>query len=120
MSQPPFILLVEDDEQLRGIETRYLRAAGYMVLEARSFQEALKKISIKPALMILDINLPDVSGWEVAGWLERQTENVPIIVTTGLPPDSKQLNQFKPVAFLKKPFAVEKLLGLVMEHAPKT
>src|SRR5689334_20785586 len=104
MSQPPFILLVEDDDQLRGIETRYLRAAGYMVLEARTFRDALTKISIKPALMILDINLPDVSGWEVAGWLERHVQDVPVIVTSGLPADPTQLKHFQPVAVLSKPF----------------
>jgi len=118
MNQKPFILLVEDDDRLRGIETRYLRAAGYTVLEARSFREALNKISIKPALMILDINLPDLNGWEVAGWLERQASDVPIIVTSGLPPDRRQLEHFVPVAYLEKPFAIEKLLHLVSEHAP--
>ena len=120
MSQSPFILLVEDDDQLRGIETRYLRAAGYMVLEARNFSEALNRISIKPALMILDINLPDVSGWEVAGWLERQAQDVPVIVTSGLPADPAQLKHFQPVAFLSKPFGVEKLLDLVLQYAPRT
>jgi len=118
MNQPPFILLVEDDERLRGIETRYLKAAGYMVLEAGSFQKALDRISIRPSLMILDINLPDLSGWKVAQWLEQQGNDLPIIVTSGLPPDAKQLEHFKPVAFLEKPFAIERLMYLVKEHAP--
>jgi DNA-binding response OmpR family regulator len=70
MNRRPFILLVEDDEQLREIESHSLKAAGYMVLKAGTFAEALDRISIKPSLMILDIHLPDVSGWEVARWLE--------------------------------------------------
>ncbi len=118
MNQPTFILIVEDDERLRGIEARYLKAAGYTVLEAGSFEKALDRISIKPSLMILDINLPDLSGWKVAQWLEQQISDVPIIVTSGLPPDAKQLEHFKPVAFLDKPFAIERLLYLVKEHAP--
>ena len=89
-----------------------------MVLEAGSFQKALDRISIKPSLMILDINLPDLSGWKVAQWLEQQVSDLPIIVTSGLPPDAKQLEHFKPVAFLEKPFAIDRLMYLVKEHAP--
>lgn len=118
MKQQPFVLLVEDDEKLREIETRYLRAAGYMVLEAASFREALTRMAIKPAVMILDINLPDASGWQVAQWLDEQVKNVPVIVTSGLYPDEQQMEHFKPVAFLAKPFAAGKLLDLVRQYAP--
>lgn len=117
MNQSPFILLVEDDDRLRGIETRYLEAAGYTVLGAASFAQALDRIAIKPSLMILDINLPDVSGWEVARWLEGQTSNVPVIVTSGSVPDPKQLGHFKPIAFLAKPFDMSELIGLVVKYA---
>lgn len=118
--QPPFILLVEDDERLREIETRCLQAAGYIVLKAGSFAEALDRISIKPSLMILDIHLPDVSGWEVARWLEGQTSGVPVIVTSGFTADRKQIEHFKPVVFLAKPFSIADLLGLVVKYAAKS
>lgn len=118
MNKPVFILLVEDDDRLRGIEIRYLAAAGYMVLEAASFRQAVDRISIKPNLMILDINLPDASGWEVAKWLERQTSDVPIIVTSGVSPNTRQIKHFEPVAFLAKPFTTEELLKLVQQYAP--
>lgn len=118
MNAKPFILIVEDDDRLRGIESRYLTTSGYMVLEAASFREALDRISIKPSVMVLDINLPDVNGWEVARWLERQVSDVPIIVTSGLPADPKQFEHFKPVAFVEKPFKVEQLLSIIQEYAP--
>lgn len=120
MAQQPFVLVVEDDDQLRGIVTRNLRAAGYMVLEAASFRKAIDQIAIKPQIMLLDINLPDATGWEVAQWLETMTSPVPIIVISGATPDHKQLKHFEPKAFLAKPFSMEELLDLVQQYAPVT
>ena len=59
------------------------------------------------------------TSWTVpAEYLEQQVSDLPIIVTSGLPPDAKQLEHFKPVAFLEKPFAIDRLMYLVKEHAP--
>jgi DNA-binding response OmpR family regulator len=68
--------------------------------------------------MILDINLPDATGWDVANWLESLTTPVPIIVVSGFTPDRKRLDRFKPKAILPKPFAIEELLNLVQKYAP--
>ena len=66
LSQQPFILLVEDDADLRNMIARGLQATGYMVFQAGNFSQALDEMAIKPNLMILDINLPDATGWDVA------------------------------------------------------
>ncbi len=114
-----FILIVEDDGPLRKVLSRYLQAAGYIVIEASNFLEAATKITIKPDLMILDINLPDGTGWNVADWLASFTEPVPVIVMSGeTHPSPQQLQKFKPEAFLAKPFDVETLLSLVQQYAP--
>lgn len=120
MTQQPFILLVEDDTQLRNIVARNLSVAGYLVFQAASFKEALDRLEVKPNLMILDINLPDATGWNVAGWLESMTSPVPIIVMSGLAPDPKQLKHFEPKAFLAKPFSIQELMNLVEKYAPRT
>jgi DNA-binding response OmpR family regulator len=120
MAQQPFVLLVEDDNQLRDIIARNLRAAGYMVLEAASFRKAIDQIAIRPSLVILDINLPDATGWDVAGWLESLGTDVPILVISGREPDLKRVEHFKPKAFLPKPFAIEELLDLAQRYAPTT
>src|SRR6476646_10686000 len=83
ISQQPFILLVEDDAELRTMIARGLQAAGYMVLQAGNFRQAIDEMAIKPNLMILDINLPDATGWNVADWLEEHMSGVPIIVISG-------------------------------------
>ncbi len=113
-----FILLVEDDPQLRGIIAQNLSALGYMVFQAANFKEASEQLALKPHLMILDIGLPDATGWDVAAWLKSLTAPVPIIVISGYTPDPKQVQRFAPVAVLAKPFAIEQLLDIVEEHAP--
>jgi two-component system KDP operon response regulator KdpE len=119
VQQKPFILLVEDDQPLLKVLTRYLEAVGYVVLQASSFYEAADKIAIKPNLVILDIHLPDASGWDVLNWLESQTRPVPIIVMSGVArPSPKQLQRVGVKAFLSKPFAIDEMLKLVKQYAP--
>ena len=119
LHQRPFILIVEDDQPLLKVLTRYLEAAGYMVLQATSFREATDNIYIKPDLVLLDIHLPDASGWDVVNWIESQTRPVPIIVMSGVArPNAKQLQQVGAKAFLAKPFTVEEMLSLVKRYAP--
>ncbi len=61
----PVILLVDDTESSRYVTARILRRAGMEVWEAASGAEALKKAAQKPDLVLLDVNLPDMSGFEV-------------------------------------------------------
>ena len=119
LHQKPFILIVEDDKPLLKVLSRYLEAAGYMVLQATSFREATDSIYIKPDLVLLDIHLPDASGWDVANWIESQTRPVPIIVMSGVArPSARKLQQIGAKAFLAKPFPVEEMLSLVKRYAP--
>jgi two-component system, OmpR family, KDP operon response regulator KdpE len=119
LQQKPFILVVEDDGPLLKVLTRYLQAIGYTVLQATSFREAVDRIAIKPNLVILDINLPDGTGWDVADWLQSLTQDVPIVMmSTSARPSPKQLNKVGAKAFLAKPFPIEALLSLVKQYAP--
>jgi DNA-binding response OmpR family regulator len=119
MSGLKSILIVEDDAALRRELARSLGAAGYLVSEVGTFREAIEQLELKPALMILDITLPDATGWDVAAWLESLTTPVPMVLISGGTPDAKHLRQFHPVAFLPKPFAVDDLLVAVEEHLAK-
>jgi len=116
--QKPFILIVEDDRPLLKVLTRYLQAVGYMVLPAASFQEATDKIAIKPNLVLLDINLPDGTGWDFVDWMDSFVNSVPIIVMSGITrPSMKQLERAGVKAFLAKPFPIQALLDLVKHYA---
>lgn len=112
------ILIVEDDTALRTILARNLTALGYMVFQAGTFREAADQMAIKPALLILDITLPDATGWDVANWLESLTAPVPIILISGGTPEATRLRRFHPVAFLPKPFAIDELLAVVEQQLP--
>ena len=117
MAQQAFILVVEDDHDLRQTVVQHLRAAGYLVFEAASFREAVDRLALKPHLMILDINLPDATGWHVAAWLEQYTSQVPLIfVSAHSAPTEELWQRFQPKAFLPKPFAMDELLALVATH----
>ena len=113
------ILIVGDDVALRRELARTLAAVGYLVFEAGTFGEATEQMTFKPALLILDLTLPDATGWDVAAWLASLTSSVPIVVISGGTSDAAHLRRFHPVAFLPKPFGVNDLLAVVEEHLAK-
>lgn len=65
MPKPPLILSVDDNEAARYALNRILRSAGFEVLEAATGTDALAQMAQDPDLVILDVNLPDMSGLEV-------------------------------------------------------
>ncbi|HVO62877.1 MAG TPA: response regulator [Terriglobales bacterium] len=75
------ILNVDDNEQSRYAISRVLRKAGFNVLEARTGREALDVASARPSLIILDINLPDMLGFDVCRHLKADpvTRDIPVI-----------------------------------------
>lgn len=68
------ILVVDDTEAGRYTVARILRSAGYQVLEASTGQQALALAERRPELVILDVNLPDISGFEVCRRLKQQPD----------------------------------------------
>lgn len=80
--EKPLVLVVDDDDANRYSVTRVLRAADYQVIEAnRGWDGFGIARTQKPALIVLDIGLPDVMGWHVCGELKRDpvTSTVPIL-----------------------------------------
>jgi CheY-like chemotaxis protein len=80
------ILIVDDYPGARYLRSRILSEAGYEVFEAGTGAEALAIASArKPSLILLDVNLPDISGFEVCQSLKQDpvTANIPIIQITG-------------------------------------
>lgn len=89
------ILNVDDNEQSRYAISRVLRKAGFNVLEARSGREALEVASAKPSLIILDINLPDMLGFDVCRHLKSDpdTRDIPVIHMSATYPSSSVDNE---------------------------
>jgi DNA-binding response OmpR family regulator len=66
--------------------------------------------------MLLDINLPDITGWEVLRRMSRpERERVPVIVLSASPLAAPRVEEFKPAGVLIKPFPIDALLRLVQE-----
>ena len=121
------ILVVEDEAPLRRIMVLNLIRRGHTLIEAESVsaaQEALVAFEGQFDLILLDLNLPDRTGWDVLRSLAqmvdpaqkedgRGSKQPPVIVVTAVRPVRSRLEEFHPAAVLLKPFPIEALLRLI-------
>jgi len=106
---------VEDEVTLRRIVARNLTSRGVEVSEAGTAVEAVRAVTVQhPDLVLLDINLPDQTGWEVLRELKRRGNQVPTVVVSAVRVSQSRLDEFHPLAYLPKPFPIEALLRLVL------
>lgn len=110
------ILVVDDESRMRKLVRDFLVRQDYEVLEAGDGEEALDIFyKIKGiALVILDVMMPKMNGWEVCQEI-RQTSNVPIIMLTAKATESDELNGFGLGAdeYISKPFSPKILVARV-------
>jgi DNA-binding response OmpR family regulator len=111
------VLIVEDDQALAHAISRNLSVRGIPAESAVTVQAALSALEPAcPSLMLLDIDLPDGSGWEVLRTLRGAgCGNTPVIVLSALRPNPRLAKELDCFAVLEKPFPMESLLRLVME-----
>src|SRR5688572_28029360 len=113
------ILVVEDDLNIRRLFSVNLTARGHEVIEAGSGVGVLEIIQQQtPSLMLLDIRLPEMNGWELLNQLEEQ--HVPdfpvIVVTASIYPAEEKKREFPRIHdILFKPVNIEKLISVVEE-----
>lgn len=118
MSEKKKILVVEDERELAGLVSLHLRMAGFEALYATDGESALKTCrDVKPALIILDLMLPKVDGWEVCGRVrqDKNTKQIPIIVLTARTELEDKLRAFETGAddYVVKPFSPRELVARV-------
>ncbi len=78
------ILVVDDDDDTREMVSRNLRRAGFTTVEARDGEEALLRARVvKPSMVVLDLLMPRVNGFEVLRTLRQEGQDVPVLVLTG-------------------------------------
>lgn len=111
------VLLVDDEAPIIAVLSTTLRAHGYDVLSAGSAQDAMLALAESvPAVMLLDINLPDLTGWELLRRLSpADRARVPVIVFSASPLAPSRVEEFKPAGVLLKPFPIDALLRLLGE-----
>ena len=107
------ILIAEDELSLNDLLQDALRMNGYQTISAKHGLEALRLVrEEKPDLVILDINMPQIDGFEVLEKLRKENNNVPVIVLTARDQKDDKATGFGLGAddFVTKPFGLEELL----------
>ena len=110
------ILLVEDDDPLREILARHLRARGHEIHEAASAEDAVEVLEagLRPGLVLLDINLPGDTGWSLLrGPTLTAAGNPPVIVASATTIDPRRLREHHVAGYLPKPFPLQTLLEAI-------
>ena len=109
------ILIVDDEPQIRRVMRTTLTSQGYAIVEAKSGEEALERIRNERAdLIILDVNLPGISGLETCREI-RASSDVPIIMLTVRNTERDKVQALDAGAddYVVKPFGVEELLARI-------
>ena len=110
------ILLVEDDDPLREILARHLRARGHEIHEAASAEDAVEVLQagLRPGLVLLDINLPGETGWSLLrGPTLAAAGNPPVIVASATTIDPRRLREHRVAGYLPKPFPLQTLIEAI-------
>ena len=120
MTQPT-ILIVDDNPANLGVLTDHLEIRGYEVLVALGGLEALERVRYaQPDLILLDVMMPDIDGFETCRRLKQQahTRDIPVIFMTALTDIDSKVTAFAAggVDYVSKPFQIEELLARVQTH----
>ena len=119
------ILIVEDDERLAELLGRHLKAVGFEVTTTGRGTTAMTEVQAQaPALVLLDLRLPDISGYEVCAMLREHYDRkrLPIIILTGVEIAEKDLKAqvVDANAYLYKPFDAEELVNTIWRILKET
>lgn len=110
------ILVVDDDRAISTLIRHNLEDEGTCVVEAATGFDCIKILQeIRVDLVILDLSLPDFSGWGILSLL-RLTElfhHIPVIMVSVEPPDATLIERLKPDDYIQKPFDMSDLLARV-------
>jgi len=114
------ILVVDDEPAILDMISELLGFEGYQVVTTSQGSAALARAKADPpALILLDLMMPGMSGWQVIAALKAspQTRAIPVVVLSArrdLPTTAKELGI---VTFLAKPFDIDELIGIVRQYA---
>ncbi|MFD1696849.1 response regulator [Roseibium aestuarii] len=115
------VLIVEDNELNMKLFHDLLEAHGYGTLQTRTGIEALELVrKHRPDLVLMDIQLPEVSGLEVTKWIKEDEEisMIPVIAVTAfaMKGDEERIRQGGCEAYISKPISVAKFLETVRSY----
>jgi CheY-like chemotaxis protein len=113
----PKIMLVDDDENIRFIIGIVLKSAGYSVVEAASGEECLEKFNtVQPDLILLDITMAGINGWEICRQIKEGHITIPVSMLSSRNSEEdikRSLEYAHADAHIKKPIDKKGLLDTV-------
>ena len=115
------VLIIEDDDGSARLMKTYLQSEGYLVERAVNGREGYEKVkSLRPQVIILDVLLPVMDGWELLKTLknDRELKNIPVIIASASP-DAKQGYKLGACEVLVKPFKQESFIKTINEIAER-
>jgi CheY-like chemotaxis protein len=115
------VLIVEDQPEIRSVITEILEDEGYAVASVTNGLEALtylREQSDRPRLILLDLGMPVMTGWEFREEQQRDPTfaEIPVIIMSALPDLNGKAAALKATACLDKPIELETLLGVVEQY----
>lgn len=119
-STKPAILVVDDEECIRGLLTDILETEGFDVTIAENGEQALKEFQEKRFRAVFtDVGMPGMSGWELARTIRERNDSIPLAVVTGWGESvsSHEQEDAKINWVVSKPFAVDRISDIAMEIA---
>ncbi len=115
------ILIIEDEKLIIVSTQMVLEAVGYRVESAMNGEEGIRTAKeVKPDLILLDIMMPGIDGWETLTRLKRDPElvNIPVIIFTAREHarGHQKSNDMGAAGYFRKPFEPDELIELVEKH----
>jgi len=115
------ILVVDDDENIRELLRLHLSAAGYDVQVARdAISAGYMVLRSPPDLIISDVNMPHMDGFEFIAALkaDKSLPYIPVIFLTSMEEADQRGKELGAVGYITKPVRADRLLSLVAKHVP--
>jgi two-component system KDP operon response regulator KdpE len=112
-ASPIKVLVIDDEPPIRKLLKMGLTTQGYQILEAANGKAALELLGQDPALIILDLGLPDIQGHELLRAIRARNEGVPIVVLSSRGDEAGKVQALDLGAddYVTKPFGMDELLA---------
>jgi FixJ family two-component response regulator len=113
---PRWIAVIDDDASIRRALLRLLRSVG---IKGRAFASGAEFLGFatgsQPDCVVLDLHMPDISGFDLQSWLVQHFPDIPIVILTGQdnPETARRVTAKGPIAYLQKPMNDQLLLDAV-------
>src|SRR5712691_1157491 len=115
----PTVLVVDDDPDLRTVLRLLLEDEGYRVCLASDGQQALAHLRCeRPAVLLLDLNMPVMTGWECLAVLRTEQRTVPVVLMTAGRQAEQEARRLGAAGWLEKPFDLNAVVQTVQTLAP--